>query len=142
MHHLGTGKRLCQCSIFRMLHAKPGVITPGPQPSLDTHLVVRLQRLCSRHLLRAGCELADDLARIVLCSVLVKLIDIDLQVLGGLGQAEGVEAAVTCTSMSIHYCPCWCAFGGTRAGGVLLLQPQVQFGQPIRLVIAESKHIM
>jgi hypothetical protein len=40
--------------------------------------------------------LADNLARLVLGSVLVKLIDIDLQVLCGFGEAKRVEAAVTC----------------------------------------------
>lgn len=46
-------------------------------------------------LVRYGAERTDDLARLVYGSVLVKLVEIDLEVLSGLGQTKRVEATVT-----------------------------------------------
>lgn len=63
-----------------------------------THLVVWLERFRSRDLLLAAAVLADDASCNVLGRVLVELVDVHLQVLGGLGEAEGIEATVSCKS--------------------------------------------
>ena len=60
-----------------------------------THLVIWLKGLSTGNLISAAFERADDLPWLVLGRVLVKLIDVDLEVLRGLGEAERVEATVT-----------------------------------------------
>jgi hypothetical protein len=72
----------------------------GRVQSLDRggpHLVVRRERVRVGHLGLLGAVLADHFARLVHRRVLVERVDVHLQVLGRLGKAEGVKAAVTCT---------------------------------------------
>eukprot|EP01025_Chloroclados_australasicus_P030684 TRINITY_DN3086_c0_g1_i1.p2 TRINITY_DN3086_c0_g1~~TRINITY_DN3086_c0_g1_i1.p2 ORF type:complete len:337 (+),score=53.69 TRINITY_DN3086_c0_g1_i1:301-1311(+) len=59
------------------------------------HFVVWLQPVLGRELVWTADEVADDVASLVHGCVLVELIEIDLQELGGLAKAEGIEAAVT-----------------------------------------------
>jgi hypothetical protein len=62
---------------------------------LPTHLVVWLEGIGGRNLISTGNVRADHLTSLVLALVLVELIDVDLEVLGGLGETKGIEAAVT-----------------------------------------------
>ena len=55
---------------------------------------VRGERV-GRDLIGSGSEGSNDTSRLVDGSVLVELIDIDLEVLSGLGEAKWVEATVT-----------------------------------------------
>uniref|UniRef100_A0A1J3H9P7 Uncharacterized protein n=1 Tax=Noccaea caerulescens TaxID=107243 RepID=A0A1J3H9P7_NOCCA len=79
------------------------------------HLAVGLQGV-GGHLVSHGGEGADHVAGLVHGSVLVQLVQVNLQVLRGLGQAQGVEAAVAGQA----------AVQPGRAGGV---------GQPQRIAI-------
>lgn len=57
------------------------------------HFGVRGQGI-TRHLVGDARELADNLASLIHGCVLVELVEVNLEVFGGLGEAEGVEASV------------------------------------------------